>query len=604
MDEMKSLHVLSSKRWVLKPYQEYARNSRHLDWSTFLKGVEGGTKHQREYLLMAVRELFKAIVIDSELRRGELGAGTIFGLFAQLKAFVRWFGSKGIWRFSMITADDLEEYLRIRLSNGREGTRSSRNTMQAHLHLLGLMWELRGSYTSPLGFDPLRYSAITSLRDLGRQKGRWRPISEDVALPLLKDALNWLQNHGRQVLGLCSSIPPSRMYGISPEKARKMVRDAMRAAEASGAGRQIVDQLGMQNVRFKAVIEAAMRETIGAALFACLMLTGMRISEVLSMTTHFEDLSGADRDVPYRYVVGRPAKSHRSQRKWVVPPVVIEILRLVESLNGNRWRAGGVQYIFLRRRKGSLIPPTTRIVGMMTRMSAVRYVKQFILSHARTESHEEADWFHPHRLRKTFAQYVVLRNKASLESLAHHYGHLYTAVLDGAYVGSDIGMAQLLAEENQRELTKCLTEIVSSKKLGGKAGERVEQALLRIQSRFRGSTSVSSAVDELIDEGVVVAPCDWGYCLYVSDLSSCNGSAKEPNAVQRNPTTCGGCANFVVTPEHRVWWERKYASEQSFLLRNDISEQAREVVAIRFRTTASVLSSLINAVGYKDEAEP
>ena len=199
---------------------------------------------------------------------------------------------------------------------------------------------------------------------------------------------------------------------------------------------------------------------------------------------------------------------------------------------------------------------------------------------------------HPHSARKTFAKFVVLRDKRALESLAYHYGHTHRLITDGCYVGSDIELAQMVGEESRRDLAAGLTDILSASSIAGKAALNL-QALTRTGSRkLRGRKALETVVNRLIDQGVQLAPCDWGYCVYSQSLSACRGDALGPNEANRSADVCSGCANFVVTEKHRGWWNERACRDEDFLNRTGLPAQTVAWVQKRLDDTHQVLRAL------------
>jgi hypothetical protein len=111
-------------------------------------------------------------------------------------------------------------------------------------------------------------------------------------------------------------------------------------------------------------------------------------------------------------------------------------------------------------------------------------------------------------------------------------------------------------------------------------------------AKFKGKRGTSTLVDKLINDGVQLAPCDWGYCVYSQALSSCLGDAKGPNESRRSPDVCSGCANFAVTEKHRGWWEARFTRDEKFLLQEELPEQTVVWVRERKTRTAKILAGL------------
>jgi hypothetical protein len=199
---------------------------------------------------------------------------------------------------------------------------------------------------------------------------------------------------------------------------------------------------------------------------------------------------------------------------------------------------------------------------------------------------------HPHVARKTFARFVVLRDKRALETVAYHFGHIHQSVTDGHYVGSDIELAKLVAQEGRKDLAKGLTDLLNARFVSGKAGAAIFSMKTSAAKEFRGRKGLQQLVEKLIDDGVQLAPCDWGYCVYSQALSACSGDSRGPNAIRRSPDVCAGCKNFAVTEKHRPWWESRLHNDDSFLDRKDLPQQTINWVAGRRANTERIIVEL------------
>ena len=82
--------------------------------------------------------------------------------------------------------------------------------------------------------------------------------------------------------------------------------------------------------------------------------------------------------------------------------------------------------------------------------------------------------------------------------------------------------------------------------LGGRAGAEI----MAKRPRFRGprlKQDVKSYARLLVESGIVLGVCDWGFCVYRKESSACLGNAIGPNPARREPSTCARCANFAVS---------------------------------------------------------
>jgi len=342
------------------------------------------------------------------------------------------------------------------------------------------------------------------------------------------------------------------------------------------------------------LVRQTIRLSIGASVAIILFLTGMRGSELLSLKRGCRVSRRHSNGHEYRYVNGVAAKQQSRQRLWIVPEPVEEAIQLLEVLNTSI-AVDAQERLFISFKGNGAIPaPWTKIRAIGHTMFIAQIFREFVATCVPEIPIAESRRLHLHQARKTFARFVALRDKRSLEALAQHFGHVYIGITDSAYVGTDIGLHEMLNEESRADLAAGLTDLISSRSVGGRAGQSIEsfRSSLADKTRFRGKRAINKIVEDLINRGAILAPCDWGYCLYAKDMSACNGDVRGPNPVNRNPGTCSSCANFAITERHRAWWEERYRREENFLARCDLPEQTRLVCEARLNESRQVLRSL------------
>jgi hypothetical protein len=294
----------------------------------------------------------------------------------------------------------------------------------------------------------------------------------------------------------------------------------------------------------------------------------------------------------YDYVNSIGAKMKGKPRSWVAAPPVRTAIELLTNLYAEvRHERKNQSLLLAYNGNGTIVFPDRFVTRMTISVISLTFQKFATFSFLGMERNDVR--IHPHAARKTFARFVVRRDKTTLEALAHHFGHVHRLVTDHSYVGSDIELACLLEEENRTELASCLSHLLTSANIGGKAGS----AILELRSnsknfKFKGKHSLDAMVDSLISKGVQLAPCNWGYCVYSKALSACSGDDHGPNEMKRSPTVCGSCSNFVVTEKHRTWWEDRIKEDEKFLGIEQASPQAKIVVSKRLEQAIQLLRGL------------
>lgn len=597
-----TLQYVGSRQWRLSPHPLYQNQSLEINWLDFLPSPSGETKHQRNYIVKSSKELLLLMISDAEIRYGKLSPGTVFHWFEKIKLLVIWMIEKNKWRFSTLTSSDIYSFIEYRIQLGAKTRRAdgkmAMQTINDYITLVDRMWRMRNRYTASLA----EYPGTTSLRKkfaiMAREDGSFKPISLIDAVALLKVCLEWQAKY-RPILEVAEElwIERRKRVGLSKKQIDIQRAKAFSNVEESDNGRYI-KSLDQDYPRpFSSLYSEVVNSAIAASLLTILFFTGMRIAEVLTLKVNCLSQKLHQDGKQYWYISGTACKKNGAGRSWIAGEPAVHAIHFLEALYLPLSSTLTSFPLFPARIGNGFLPSNRRAFAALNSPGGNRLMRRFIAKYVNVPEENISKTFHAHRARKTFARFIAIRDKKSLESLAHHYGHLYVGVLDRAYVGNDFDLDELLREEKQRELRSGLTELLSSDTLGGKAGEKLAAFKSRkIEAReFIGKTGVERMVDHLIEEGLVLAPCDWGFCVYVKDLSKCGGTDLAPNDAGRSPSICASCSNFAVTDAHLPWWERRAIDQEAFLERDNLLDQARRVVEHQLSQTKKILTELVHA---------
>jgi hypothetical protein len=168
--------------------------------------------------------------------------------------------------------------------------------------------------------------------------------------------------------------------------------------------------------------------------------------------------------------------------------------------------------------------------------------------------HDGKPWLlSTHEGRKTFARFSALRDPSSLFALAQHLGHRERAVTDQGYAGTDYALNREIDSEILEQFMCAWEEMLTAPALGGRAGAEI----IAKRPNFRGERQrqdLKAYATMLVDAGLILGVCEWGFCVYRQEYSACLGNALAPNPVRREPSTCARCRNFTVSARHRPYW--------------------------------------------------
>ncbi len=585
-------------RWRFQSGRLHRDRERDIDWKTLLL-PNAGSRHQRSYLLNSSKGLLLAL-IDTATCKGDLPAsGTVFGWLSLIRRLVHSMMHRDVWLFADLKPDDMLDFLSaMRAADGVSP--ASRRTVWQAARLFMRMWDLRALYAGSLGFNPHAFEI--EIRQIAARGavGRWRPMAEDRALQLVRSAIEWIEEFGDYAAALvharCRLQPSLRLLTKHAiEKRWKTFNAAVEIDPRLSRARAI---LTMPQEHTSLVVNRLIRLTEGACVVVILFLTGIRSSELARLDVDcLREESRPDGRID-QFLAGVAAKRAGEAKRWVICDPVPKMIDQLRAMYHDMRKECGECALLLRR---SGVLPSGGPAGRQSLAWDGHDVTKRLQAFARHQDRREqrpVARLHPHQARKTFAQFVVLRDKSALGSLAYHFGHVYESVTDGSYVGHDIELAKLISAENRQELARCLTDLLSMRAVGGKAGAALSlqrRALLESDA-FSGKRAVAQMVERLIDQGIDLAPCSWGYCVYAKTLSACRGDDKGPNAVRRAPDVCATCANFAVTERHRAWWEERVRRDEAFLQRRELPAQTVAVVKRRLEHACTVLQGLNRSV--------
>ncbi len=602
MSDLLSIEKISPKKWIIAKHALYSESKRVVDWTELLPR-EKGTKHQREQLRKSAREFFYCWTMYMEGYTKKLSPATVQLMYTRLKTFILWMTSRDIWKFSSLTEAELLDFLRSRKAAKRSNNfdevknSPSKSILKNYITMFSLMWSFRESYTSPINFNAKWSAAFDEILLFAQPRKRWEPIENTSAIGLLSKACSKVETFGQLDTILRTIWAGSRaLVGKTKYQRRTIVEILLKSSMLQYASSFSAEET-VPTANCERPINEYIKELVGVSLIIILFFTGMRISEVLSLTTNCLIERVHSNGQRFWYLRGIAAKKGGVERLWVVPDIVVKVVQFQEDLFNRIRIFHRVNHLFLAR-----IWWTSRLTGKtrpqaLCAASASRLLKETINDIYEINFGLSLK-FHPHRARKTFAKFVVLRDKSSLESMAHHYGHIYAATLDSQYVGNDFDLGELIREEDAIELRRGLLDLLSSTNLAGKAGERIVSLRNdQFSEIFKGKLSLETLVERMIRGGVVLAPCDWGYCVYSKDLSLCGGSRSGPDPVRRAPTVCASCSNFAVADRHVSWWERRHSDAENFLANTNISAQTRRIVEEQKQKSRMVLSTLVRGKG-------
>jgi integrase len=587
-------------KWELGKFELLQDKQLEINWGVLIPpGI--GTKHQRHTLLASAKQLLELYSGQSPVLPKAYAKTTMLRQFADLRVLIRWMAKHGVWRFSDLTFASVVSFIcerRPRKSSNAASERKdvlAERTVEKWVGVFRFMWEMRGRYDHALTVDPDAVSDEVFARIQTRTNRAWRGLTEEIALELIKDALQWINDFSPFLRDVATQSWERSRKTVGWSKDERSAESKRFYTEISSDPRYVAlhEALNYSGPVYKTV-SVALSVTEGACVFLLLVLVGFRASELLSLNRDCLVIEHGPDDVRMGYLRGIAAKQSGRSRRWIADvPVekVIETLLAFTKFTSAGTRKVRSDALLLNRSTGSPLFWVGSKPGRWGRSTLQERLRAFACSGLRKDKVNVAH-MHPHMLRKTFAQLAVLRDKSMLDAVSAQLGHAYRSFTDDNYVGMDHSLVRLIKEEDRKELARGLETLLTCRAVGGKAAAGLDGVRAQV-AKFRGRRMLVTLIETLIDKGVVLAPCDWGFCVYSRDYSACGGDDNGPNAITRSPDVCAGCQNLFVTEKHLLWWSDRAQDQQDFLKRKNIPLQAREIVENKLRKTRGVLTRII-----------
>jgi hypothetical protein len=582
--------------WILAPGNALEeRQPVRLRWDFALRdGRFTDACHAK--LLEASRQVIASIRSRSLSSGRPLRPSTVAHYFLTLRCLLLWMDTEGFHRFADLDRSALlrfQQWLRQRPLAGRCVPRAP-GTIQRHLYLFAHVHRFSDELDDGLSFDP--FEGGDCRQAAGYHEGLRRPwpyTPHAVAVALVQAAIDLVVHDAAPVLRAWQTYRRAAAGGRGAGHAH--TGRATLALQRASAGMSEADR----PVQSVAELVARTDRLYAACFVVISYLVGPRVSEILHLKAGCVQRRCADvGDEPVTVIVGaifkRQPGYHGEPHEWVAPPAAVQAVAVLEALSAGHRAVSGRGELWLRRRRGNgatewhvvlpgqlEIPAHTRINVQLQRFGAWLGL-----------AHEERPWtLSTHQGRKTFARFAALRDRTCLFALAQQLGHRERAETDHGYVGSDYRLDQEIDAEILQQSVDAWEHMLAAPGLGGRAGAEI----VANRPRFRGrrmKEELASYARLLVDAGLVLGVCDWGFCVYREEYSACLGNTAGPNPARREPSTCARCQNFVVSRQHRPYWTDQLHRCERLLDEPALPLQTLRIVRQRLEEARSLIRSI------------
>lgn len=589
--------------WVFAPTSalEQERPIR-IRWDFTLSGDRRFTSPSHAELLESARRLI-ALIRTRSLSMGLAQRATSVRVyFIQLRLLIRWMAQEGLSRFADIDSMALLSYRQtIANRRRRDGQRIVPTTIERSVRLLMYLHHYRAEVGDGLAMDPCPGQSAHALVGTRERECGALPYTPDiVAVPLVQGAIEFLETSTIDIL--CAR----ERYATAYQQAHRQGfrRDARRRGSLRAVGaRPICAPTGTITLGSLADLGVLIDLLYIACFVVISYLVGPRVSEILALRAGCvralvtdEPSSASGIAVIAGSIFKLETGYHGRAHEWVAPPPAVHAVSVLEALSGPHRQRTGRQELWLRpriRRLGASewrpdtvsalwIPRTERINQGLTRLAAWLAIPM----------HQGKPWkLSTHQGRKTLARFVALRDRTGLFALAQHLGHRDRTVTDAGYIGTDYALTEDIEAHILEESVSAWEHMLSTPELGGRAGAEI----LAKRPRFRGARmkqDLRSYARLLVEAGVTLGVCDWGFCVYRQEHSACLGTASAPNPIRREPSTCSRCRNFVVAVKHRPYWEEQVRRHEALLNEPALPRQTLKIARERLVEAIAMLRSI------------
>jgi integrase len=580
------------------------RESQHIRWDFRLPSGRCFTNPVYVEWLETTRRLI-ALIRTRALSTGlPQRSRTAVGYFAHVRPLIQWMDRQGMRTFADLDAAALNEYeTTLRARPGRQGREIQSSTVRSYFTVLVYLYRFRDELGDGLLTDPFPGERAHFAPPTG---GGYTP--DAIAVPLVLKSIEFLEIGAVDILRAREIYAHAMVQALTHMKANA---NRNRYALHSLAGLRIHTPEGTQRILCMQNLSDLVNLLYAACFIVISYLTGARVSEVLHLRAgcaQARRTHGHERRET-TVIVGTLFKHqgayHGSPHEWVAPDAALHAIAVLEALSAPHRHHTRRAELFLRGRVHDHSGGATEWQRTPNRPYPARVTTPTVI---KNRLRQYAHWLYlppfkgkpwpltGREARKTFARFVALRDRTGLHALAQQLGHRDRSMTDSGYAGTDYALEREIKAEVLEQSVLAWEHMLSAPQLGGSAGREI----LAKRPQFRGSrakANIKAYARTLVEAGLVLGVCDWGYCVYRQEYSACHGNAVAPNPVHREPSTCARCLNFVVSVCHRPYWQEQQQRYEQLLNIPALPTQTLKIARERLAEAKQMLRALDSSHG-------
>lgn len=486
----------------------------------------------------------------------------------------------------------------------------------------------------------------------------WRPIPDEVLIPMLNASQDWLGQKADDVLAALEIWADARREARSAMKSERTAKRAVSHAlfnfsfSCDATGRpwhaplfEERDTLGDPVAGMGGGIgelTALVRRVQSAGMIALQQTSGMRSGELLALRSTLRrdgtpecieerfvakgaktllllhsvtsKLNGGELEA-HEFVVGMKVNLPHISAPIVRAQRAVEVLLRLSSLLKKIAPSGATEDLLLVTWSGAKLPGWKNTLRPFSNQTHNRAIRTFLADTCAEALSKLPDnsvklvqdgwlglWrdtsgaiFHTHQLRKSFANFAFSAEPGLLPEIRAQYGHVSQA-MTARYANNDYQIREM-NEMEAHMATEHIVTALSESELGGKGAEEIHRRpdwreLRRLfdqaeaEERHEVVVQWLKETGRLIDEEyrptidgrkvkrhvlrTSISNAAHGLCAAVSirgDEMECRKAGGTTGRLLdglgadkrfRTPSRCLGCANYVILPQHRAFWEDRF----------------------------------------------
>lgn len=486
-----------------------------------------------------------------------------------------------------------------------------------------------------LPFDGKRFG------DLARQIvshtiSRIPPLPDEVALPLLQSALEWIESNAEDVIKIQNLLIELRRSELSKRDQSKVLKEELSKFsfplvlyQAEGWGyphKASTDDASKFEVK-DVPPSQAVRRLVNSTRDACVLIleyfVGLRVGEICGIVGGWNSSTKLPQCIDIRYSksgimemfflksVLSKGQVSPIDSEWLLGcrpvgasklPPPIRALIILEKLF-SPWRIlgkrNGLIVSFTQRKS---LPTSSSSIERITTSSLTGGIQNFIFTHVDLSSLPDSSkrgedltiykkskgsciW--SHQGRKTFAAYMLETRSCLLPAVSEHFKHMNIEITESAYFSSNSRFRSEGESLRSAETVAFFVEAIQGRPIyGGMASTIMEYFReLKWNEQENHGELVRRVTDLVETHDLRIFFSDYGKCLIKANPleSRCRQATgvaswnlDTPDYSSRNPSMCSGCSCFVFDSTNLPYWKRRLEEYLEVVKKSDkISHEFR-----------------------------